>query len=309
MNKNNNLKDLYNELDNNKISNKNKQSNRKVIYITLASVLVLITVVSIVLAILFKPKTKAPEVTKDVNISITQDRQRGALPEDSTLYSYEEWQRKHWKEMWESDYVEPTIDYYNHTKLYAVTSAWPSLGLGYSSLPGDKLDEAGLPNSKYSQLIEEEWQFYVTSYIERLVNSYYGNWHYDQRAMYGDFNNKEFSDIFTDMFTQEFLSSVNIDKPKDWLPIIADWDNNKFGLDGELTSSYSSVFGKVTINKVNDSEEGKLTIEFSVDYQVELNGQDLKDLRSDKIRMELVPNERKTEEDRPVLINKLEKLS
>lgn len=157
----------------------------------------------------------------------------------------DEWQEIRAADQDTNDLRQSIVETYAGSGLASSSGTLPSEAAGYTSDQSKKMNEDGSLNPAYSFWTSESFVAEVGEYTERLINPVFGGWDLYQYSAYPA---SQFFDVnlLADMFTSDWRIE-NADKPySEYVPVMADWTGNDYGMGDVLLESGSRWIGEVT---------------------------------------------------------------
>lgn len=153
--------------------------------------------------------------------------------------------------------------------LGTVGASLPSKDAGWTSDPKSYLMPDGTPNTRYTYMTGEDAQNIINLDIERFINPNVGAWNYllhSRPDKTVTVNGAEWDD----MFTARYLADPAHKEPRDRYPLLADWDNNDYGMGDKLLPAGSPRWmGRLTSSDVTKTYDRKtLSYTYVVDAKI-----------------------------------------
>lgn len=193
-------------------------------------------------------ETETVEPTEEPEINDNEDLVEEFLLDEESLtpFKTKEWQRKQYDDFTgnEEELKSEVLKFQQNTDLDLSSGTLPSEMAGFTSNM-DEQEVDGNFNPLFSYWTKEQYMYEVGVMTERFLNPIFGSWdtyQFSGTEAVSQFNIAQFSDIFTEDFIND-----NINKPiNEWMPVLADWDDNDYGLKGTLLDLAPRWFGQVT---------------------------------------------------------------
>lgn len=182
---------------------------------------------------------------------------------------------------------------YDGTEFGNAASVLPRESDGFTSDTSKAMLANGSPNPKYSYWTYETFVSQTSTILERILNPTFGGWgSYQYAHNHPDttFNQKSVAD----MYTQKALMGTSTKKNQNWVPMYVDWDENDYGLSGQLLDVGPRWYGKVVSTKTQfsyDEEQKMYVVDLGVNVQFTAWRKDQSKVqRNGVLHLELVPN-------------------
>lgn len=157
----------------------------------------------------------------------------------------EEWQESRSIEQDEAEMRQEILTSLSGSGIASSAGTLPPEAAGYTSDWDKQTNEDGSLNTAYSFWTAETFTAEVGEYTERLINPIFGGWDLYQYSAYPA---NQFFDVslISDMFTSEWRTA-NADKAySDYVPVLADWAGNDYGMGDVLLTSGTRWIGEIT---------------------------------------------------------------
>lgn len=177
----------------------------------------------------------------------------------------EKWQKKPYEEQKDSELKKDIIKTGSTTSLGSSANILPSENSGYTS-DDSKVEVDGGLNPYYSYWTAEVFTSEAGEHIERLLNPTFGDWSRVQYSSYPGNKNLEFDSKIKDMFTNNWVNKNKDKKYSEYVPILADWKGNDYGMGDKLLSSGPRWYGEIT-DSTYDFKFSEDTQQYTVDVK------------------------------------------
>lgn len=177
--------------------------------------------------------------------------------------------------------------------VFGTASILPSKTNGFTSNEEDVKLEDGTINPLYSFITVEDFAIESEIILKTFLNPVFGGWaNYQFKDQIEDIEGLAYN--FNEIFSPIYLSKVSSEemKARDWLPILADWDLDDYGLSDHLLprdSRWVGVPKKIETNVDNTDGAYIFNIKADVDYYAWTIGEQVINKKG-TIELELTPN-------------------
>lgn len=286
------------------IESESKKESKKKIIVSVFAFVVLVGLVIAGSLILsnpqdFEDKTKGPTWVEDGNSNSDSKGEwdfnyPANVPEWSKRkYSYDELieDDKSTKEI--IDWASEIQELMNHV-------SWVPSEETYTNDVANEYDSNGEYNMQFSYVLKEDYLKAYAIAVQRFINPVFGDWVYSQMHVDGisQKDNPSF-ETFKDLFTENWWNT-NISHLKDYssLPILADWNGDKFGKDSWTYDTPGIYYGEVinTEDKLASAKSlglghrGHNIIEIKTPIKYSAHTSDGKDVKTGELTIVLEPN-------------------
>lgn len=294
---NKDIKDLYENIGDpeKEIEKKqtSKSSSKKAVVVIIGTLLMAALIWVLVMVSkkpVNNPVDKRPEIIDDTNQIERKDSVTSDFPANIP-----EWAKKPRPVTFTEEEKSEMIKAYEKSGITNSLSSIPGKKDGFTNDPEKRFDESGfLPNPNYTKILSEDWNFFITDTLTRMINPVYGNWS-DLQLLKGKspISSQELYLRFDDILEKDFLSKIRKDLAEKRFPISADWKQDNTGV---LTKDLSAVdftwIGypeKIQVEPNEDFTKGKVTAD--INYRV-IIGDEKKD-KKERITFEIKVNNEK----------------
>lgn len=176
----------------------------------------------------------------------------------------------------DEEFKATIIEYSAGSDIDRASGTLPSEMTGFTADIGKVENPDGSLNPMFSYWTKEVFETELTLIVERLLNPVFGGW---EMYQWSEYEANKFFDLslFSDIFTERYVSE-NIDEPySEWIPVYADWGANDYGMKDKILPSGSRWFGEVTssnIEFVYDDETSQYNVTYVADVKFTAWGQD-----------------------------------
>lgn len=264
------LKDLYEsigDLDKELEVEENKKRKKRNIILSILAIFIFIGLIWVLIIASKEIKdddntgTNKPQIVDDSNVKKNDD----ILIENVYINTIPEWARFNRPSNLTKNEIKNIRESYLSRGLNTSTGSMPNEKDGFTNNIDEKFKDNGfLPNPKYSAILAEDWNFFVSDAVTRFINPVYGTWSDFQFYL----NREEIPSqklylLFDDLFTKKHFEEMRKKDPEKTLGIKADWGQNNLGikttkLDG-LVFSWIGDIENINIDFNEDFTEGRVT--------------------------------------------------
>lgn len=213
---------------------------------------------------------------------------------------YEDWQIFNYSN--DETTAEEASKYYENAEFHSQSSILPQESAGFTSdITKQELDDGSL-NPMFSFWTQERFNRDTSVILQRFLNPSFGAWENYQFSD-GDAANNFDPSIFGDIFTQQWKDANASNPASTWIPILADWNSNDYGMNNLPTHENAQARWIGEINSSNtewtyDDSTNQYTVVLNADIQYvswTSNGDKLE--KTGKMTLKLVANTDVTDND------------
>lgn len=288
-NKNEQLEEMLDNIDTNSSIPKVPFYKNKTFLLCISGVLLVSAIIGG--SILLRPKTK-PDENKKIATNNQTEVSTNTKSYEKLPVELPEVFKKPRTENPTKEEIKQVLSFVKESEVSMTTNVFPSKDTGYTNDTKKALDENGLPNEKYSYVLQEDWDYYIWTYANRFINPIYGNWTEGQKSGVVDLAN------FKDMYSPSAWELIEKDHKK--LPVFADWNKDSYGntkFDGDVKWIGEIVSTETEAGKDEHGATMKTTMK--IKYKAYSNEKIIE--KNATLKMELAPNYDNPEGNRVIL--------